>query len=130
MKTLFFQTVEYDFYLTVSHKALYFSLSIIFFLHFSQTVKNIFFYFSEKNILNISLNIFILLQTVEYDFCLDDCVQMSRLLRSLGVPVTLDILEGLPHGFLNLSGLSPDTKRGNVVAMRRVANLLARCQAE
>lgn len=40
-------------------------------------------------------------QTVEFDPCLDDSVMFARKLRSLGNKVTLDILPGLPHGFLN-----------------------------
>ncbi|KAK2576142.1 hypothetical protein KPH14_007471 [Odynerus spinipes] len=41
--------------------------------------------------------------TMELDPCLDDCVMFARKLRLLGNPVTLDILPGLPHGFLNLT---------------------------
>lgn len=35
------------------------------------------------------------------DPCLDDCVMLAKRLKSLGKSVTLDILEGLPHGFLS-----------------------------
>lgn len=45
-------------------------------------------------------------QTVEMDPCLDDCVMFSRRLRDLGCNVGLDILPGLPHGFLNFSLVS------------------------
>lgn len=42
------------------------------------------------------------LQSMEADPCLDDSVMFARKLRSLGVDVSLNILAGLPHGFLNL----------------------------
>jgi hormone-sensitive lipase len=32
---------------------------------------------------------------------LDDCVMFAKKLKKLGVAVSLDILDGLPHGFLN-----------------------------
>lgn len=35
------------------------------------------------------------------DPCLDDCVMLAKKLKSLGKSVGLDILEGLPHGFLS-----------------------------
>lgn len=37
------------------------------------------------------------------DPCLDDNVMFARKLKSLGNNVSLDILSGLPHGFLNLA---------------------------
>lgn len=37
------------------------------------------------------------------DPCLDDCVEFSKKLKRLGNNVTIDILDGLPHGFLNFS---------------------------
>lgn len=40
---------------------------------------------------------------MEHDPCLDDSVMFARKLRLLGVLVTLDVLPGLPHGFLNLT---------------------------
>lgn len=35
------------------------------------------------------------------DPCLDDCVMFAKRLKSLKNKVGLDILPGLPHGFLN-----------------------------
>lgn len=64
------------------------------------------------------------LQSVEFDFCLDDCVCLARVLRGLGVTVTLDILEGLPHGFFNLCYLSPETRAGVGQSVKRVRGLL------
>lgn len=37
------------------------------------------------------------------DPCLDDCVEFAKKLQRLDKEVTLDILEGLPHGFLNFT---------------------------
>lgn len=37
------------------------------------------------------------------DPCLDDCVTLAKKLKSLDNDVTLDVLKGLPHGFLNFS---------------------------
>lgn len=35
------------------------------------------------------------------DPCLDDCIMMAKRLKSLGMSVGLDVLPGLPHGFLS-----------------------------
>lgn len=47
--------------------------------------------------------VLIFFQTVQLDPCLDDCVMFGKRLKKLGHNVTLDVLEGLPHGFLNFS---------------------------
>lgn len=47
-----------------------------------------------------------LLQTVHMDPCLDDCIMFAKRLKNLGKKVKLDILNGLPHGFLNLAVVS------------------------
>lgn len=44
-----------------------------------------------------------ILLTTNLDPCLDDCVEFSKKLRRERVNVHLDVLEGLHHGFLNLS---------------------------
>lgn len=41
--------------------------------------------------------------TLTLDPCLDDSICFARKLRDLNVKVQLDILDGLPHGFLNFS---------------------------
>nr|CAD7570308.1 unnamed protein product [Timema californicum] len=41
--------------------------------------------------------------SVQLDPCLDDCVMFARKLKRLGNCVTLDVLDGLPHGFLSFS---------------------------
>lgn len=40
------------------------------------------------------------------DPCLDDCVMFAKRLKELGKKVNMDILKGLPHGFLNLAIVS------------------------
>lgn len=41
------------------------------------------------------------------DPCLDDCVMFAKRLQSLNKRITMDILPGLPHGFLNFVKVSP-----------------------
>ncbi|XP_066257180.1 hormone-sensitive lipase isoform X3 [Euwallacea similis] len=62
--------------------------------------------------------------TVHMDPCLDDCVMFAKRLKSLGNHVTLDILEGLPHGFLNFSLISKDAHEGSKVCVQRMKELL------
>lgn len=50
-----------------------------------------------------SNDVYFLLQSVQFDPCLDDCVMFAKKLKKLGNCVKLDILDGLPHGFLNFS---------------------------
>lgn len=45
--------------------------------------------------------------TVTLDPCLDDCVMFGKKLKRLGKDFELDILDGLPHGFLNFTMVSP-----------------------
>lgn len=63
--------------------------------------------------------------TLELDPCLDDSVMFARKLRSLGVSVTLDILPGLPHGFLNLTPVSKEASEGSDLCAKRLRELLA-----
>ncbi|XP_012533531.1 hormone-sensitive lipase isoform X2 [Monomorium pharaonis] len=62
--------------------------------------------------------------TVHLDPCLDDCIMFARKLRSLGNKVTLDILQGLPHGFLNLLQTSKEAMEGSEICARRIKELL------
>lgn len=50
--------------------------------------------------------IYMILQTVDMDPCLDDCVMFAKRLKSLEKKINMDILKGLPHGFLNLAIVS------------------------
>lgn len=40
------------------------------------------------------------------DPCLDDCIEMAKKLKKLGVSIGLDVLPGLPHGFLSFVKVS------------------------
>lgn len=54
---------------------------------------------------------------------MDDDVTMAKTLKSLGVPVTIDILDRLPHGFLNLSMVSQEAHSGCKKAIDRIKQL-------
>ncbi|KAG5674157.1 hypothetical protein PVAND_004141 [Polypedilum vanderplanki] len=58
------------------------------------------------------------------DACLDDSIMYAKRLKKLNVDYKLDILDGLPHGFLNFSRLSKDAHEGSKIAMKRIAELL------
>ena len=45
-------------------------------------------------------------QTAALDPCMDDCVEFAKRFKSNGVPVTLDVFNSLPHGFLNFGRVS------------------------
>ncbi|KZC05122.1 PREDICTED: hormone-sensitive lipase [Dufourea novaeangliae] len=62
--------------------------------------------------------------TLELDPCLDDSVMFARKLRKLGVLVMLDILPGLPHGFLNLTRVSREASIGCDLCIKRIQELL------
>lgn len=84
------------------------------------------------------------LQTVDMDPCLDDCIMLAKKLRSLGVTVGIDVLAGLPHGFLSfvkvitalfiavnfvtplvtVLQLSKEAHEGSRVCINRLAELL------
>ena len=48
----------------------------------------------------------------DMDPCLDDNVEFATKLIDAGVSVHLEVLEGLPHGFLSFSAMSVDCKKG------------------
>ncbi|XP_055550069.1 hormone-sensitive lipase [Wyeomyia smithii] len=62
--------------------------------------------------------------TVVLDPCLDDCVMFAKRLKNLNNPVTLDILPGLPHGFLNFASISKEAHEGSKMCIKRIAELL------
>ncbi|OXU23851.1 hypothetical protein TSAR_010329 [Trichomalopsis sarcophagae] len=62
--------------------------------------------------------------SMNLDPCLDDCVMFAKKLKVLGKPVTLDILSGLPHGFLNLSLVSKEAHEGSLLCAKRIGELL------
>lgn len=79
------------------------------------------------------------------DPCLDDCIMMAKKLKVLGISTGLDVLPGLPHGFLSFVKvihnnfrfvmlgnriaffrwqLSKEAYEGNRVCISRLAELL------
>ncbi|XP_015118314.1 hormone-sensitive lipase [Diachasma alloeum] len=62
--------------------------------------------------------------TSDLDPCLDDCVMFGRKLRALGNHVSLDIVTGLPHGFLNLAVVSKEAADASELCMKRIKELI------
>ena len=48
----------------------------------------------------------------------------ARRLRSLDQPVHLDILDDLPHGFLNFVLISPEAKKASELCVARIKEIL------
>ncbi|XP_067094667.1 hormone-sensitive lipase isoform X1 [Osmerus mordax] len=58
------------------------------------------------------------------DPMLDDSVMMAKRLRNVGQPVTLCVVDELPHGFLSLSQLSRETREAANVCVGRIREIL------
>ncbi|CAM5135521.1 unnamed protein product [Natator depressus] len=58
------------------------------------------------------------------DPMLDDSVMFARRLRELGQPVTLRIVQDLPHGFLSLSQMSHETRQAAALCTRIIREIL------
>lgn len=54
---------------------------------------------------------------------LDDSVMFAKRLRSVDQPVTLCVVDDLPHGFLSLSQLSRETKEAANVCVERIRSV-------
>ncbi|XP_072531875.1 lipase, hormone-sensitive a [Salminus brasiliensis] len=54
------------------------------------------------------------------DALLDDSVMFAKKLRSIGQPVTLTVVEDLPHGFLSLSQISTETQEAVDICVGRI----------
>ncbi|XP_036411501.1 hormone-sensitive lipase-like isoform X1 [Megalops cyprinoides] len=59
------------------------------------------------------------------DAMLDDSVMFAKRLRSLNQPVTLSVVEDLPHGFLSLLQLSKETQEASNICMERIREVFA-----
>lgn len=55
---------------------------------------------------------------------LDDSVMFARRLRDLGQPVTLKVVEDLPHGFLSLAALCRETRQATEFCVQRIRLIL------
>ncbi|XP_054855795.1 hormone-sensitive lipase isoform X2 [Eublepharis macularius] len=58
------------------------------------------------------------------DPMLDDSVMFARRLRALGQPVTLRVVQDLPHGFLSLSQLSRETRQASALCTELIHDIL------
>ncbi|XP_033053291.1 hormone-sensitive lipase isoform X2 [Trachypithecus francoisi] len=58
------------------------------------------------------------------DPMLDDSVMFARRLRNLGQPVTLRVVEDLPHGFLTLAALCRETRQAAELCVERIRLIL------
>ncbi|XP_051018565.1 hormone-sensitive lipase isoform X1 [Acomys russatus] len=58
------------------------------------------------------------------DPMLDDSVMFARRLRDLGQPVTLNVVEDLPHGFLSLAALCRETRQAAQLCVQRIRLVL------
>lgn len=61
--------------------------------------------------------------TVILDPCLDDCVMFGKKLKGLNADMEIDILEGLPHGFLNFTMLSKEAHQASKLCVKRISEL-------
>lgn len=58
------------------------------------------------------------------DPILDDSVMLARRLRSLNRPVTLRVVEDLPHGFLSLGALCRETRQASALCVERIRRII------
>lgn len=54
------------------------------------------------------------------DALLDDSVMFAKKLRNMNQPVTLTVVEDLPHGFLSLVQLSKETQEASEICVKRI----------
>ncbi|CAL8089323.1 unnamed protein product [Calicophoron daubneyi] len=59
-----------------------------------------------------------------FDPFLDDCLELAKRASKLGIPVDLEIMDDLPHGFLNLAPLGPEFHRASKAGMMMAKRLL------
>uniref|UniRef100_A0A1Y1LC87 Hormone-sensitive lipase n=1 Tax=Photinus pyralis TaxID=7054 RepID=A0A1Y1LC87_PHOPY len=64
------------------------------------------------------------LVTTHLDPFLDDNVIFANKLKKLNKDVTLDVLPGLPHGFLNFSMVSKEAEQGSKLCIQRIKEIL------
>ncbi|XP_022912727.2 hormone-sensitive lipase [Onthophagus taurus] len=78
-------------------------------------------YYAPENILMEMPPVKIM--TVHMDPCLDDCVMFARKLKKCGVDVSLDVLGGLPHGFLNFNMISKEAYDASKLCTQKILDL-------
>lgn len=62
----------------------------------------------------------LLSQACALDPMLDDSVMFAKRLKSIDQPVTLCVVDDLPHGFLSLSQLSRETREAANICVERI----------
>lgn len=62
-------------------------------------------------------------QASALDALLDDSVMFAKKLRDMGQPVSLTVVEDLPHGFLSLSQLAKETEVASSVCVERLRSI-------
>lgn len=62
-------------------------------------------------------------QACALDPMLDDSVMFAKRLRSIEQPVTLCVVDDLPHGFLSLSQLSRETREAANICVERIRSV-------
>uniref|UniRef100_A0A2L2YFM3 Hormone-sensitive lipase n=1 Tax=Parasteatoda tepidariorum TaxID=114398 RepID=A0A2L2YFM3_PARTP len=62
--------------------------------------------------------------TLNFDPCLDDTITFAKRLTELNRPVEVDVLDGLPHGFLNFLPFSKEAHDGSDQCVRRLKEAL------
>ncbi|XP_074543250.1 lipase, hormone-sensitive a isoform X1 [Halichoeres trimaculatus] len=60
------------------------------------------------------------------DALLDDSVMFAKKLRDMGQPVSLTVVEDLPHGFLSLSQLSKETEVASAICVEQMRMIFQR----
>ncbi|XP_790622.3 hormone-sensitive lipase isoform X2 [Strongylocentrotus purpuratus] len=58
------------------------------------------------------------------DPLLDDSISFAKKLRGMGKPVFLEIVNQLPHGFLNFSTVGKECKEASMVCVRHIMHVL------
>lgn len=71
----------------------------------------------------LSPDSFVSSQASALDALLDDSVMFAKKLRDMGQPVSLTVVEDLPHGFLSLSQLSKETDVAAEICLDRMRSI-------
>lgn len=69
-------------------------------------------------------------QACSLDPLLDDSVMFAKKLKRRNKHVQLDIIDGLPHGFLNFSPISTECKAASMRCVRHIMQVLYGFQGE
>lgn len=54
---------------------------------------------------------------------MDDSVMFAKKLRDMGQPVSLTVVEDLPHGFLSLAQLSRETEVASDICVKQIRKI-------